>query len=197
MVPFGTIVILTLSFKYNSTRQHFNRKTGARMHSRGIKSSMVPTFGSIQLITCLWIGCAVWCLVQATDGQHFYLQTRYGKRDVSRADVPVRYERSAIYHTNGRYGRSESKISAEPSRPVKIVPRNNMFFLGSRYGKRSLEDQRMIYHSEYPLERLDAVLEYVDEARRIAEARKNQQEDLREEDERQDDLEAGPVLPFQ
>lgn len=78
-----------------------------------------------------------------------------------------------------------------------------MFFLGSRYGKRSLEDQRVIYHPEYPsLDRLDAVLEYVDEARRVVEsplnvARKSEQEDLREEDERQDSLEAAAVLPFQ
>lgn len=173
------------------------------MISRGIKSSMVSGFGGVQLITCLWIGCAVCSLVQPGKGEDFHLSTRYDKRDVSRADVPVRYERSAIYHTNGRYGRSEPKIPAEHARPVKIVPRNNMFFLGSRYGKRSLEDQRVIYHPEYPsLDRLDAVLEYVDEARRVVEsplnvARKSEQEDLREEDERQDSLEAAAVLPFQ
>ncbi|KAK2577209.1 hypothetical protein KPH14_003359 [Odynerus spinipes] len=158
---------------------------------------MVSGFGGVQLITCLWIGCAICSLVQPGNGEDYHLSTRYDKRDSSRAKVPE------LLLTSRRYGRSEPKIPDGRTRPMKVASRSDMFFLGSRYGKRSLEDKQVIYHPEYPsLDRLDAVLQYVNEARRAVEspltvARKSEQEDLREDDERQESFEAAAVLPFQ
>lgn len=50
---------------------------------RGRKAQFVPWFGSVEIVMCLWITCAVLTLVASQ--QKFYIQGRYGKRQEPRA----------------------------------------------------------------------------------------------------------------
>lgn len=56
--------------------------TGRNMHSRGRKMQMVPCFGGVEIVLCLWITSAVLTLVASQ--QKFYIQGRYGKRQEPR-----------------------------------------------------------------------------------------------------------------
>lgn len=56
--------------------------TGRKMHSRGRKMQLVPCFGGVEIVLCLWITSAVLTLVASQ--QKFYIQGRYGKRQEPR-----------------------------------------------------------------------------------------------------------------
>ncbi|XP_006611109.1 uncharacterized protein LOC102677466 [Apis dorsata] len=124
------------------------------MHSRGRKMQLVPCFGGVEIVLCLWITSAVLTLVASQ--QKFYIQGRYGKRQEPRTD--------SFYVSGGRYGRSENGMEkASKSQLAKLVevevPRIDRFVWGGRYGKRSPPD----YHRPISsVNRFSAVLDFMD-----------------------------------
>ena len=52
------------------------------MNWRGRKMQLVPCFGGVEIVLCLWITSAVLTLVASQ--QKFYIQGRYGKRQEPR-----------------------------------------------------------------------------------------------------------------
>ncbi|KAG9429362.1 hypothetical protein HZU67_08692 [Apis mellifera carnica] len=126
------------------------------MNWRGRKMQLVPCFGGVEIVLCLWITSAVLTLVASQ--QKFYIQGRYGKRQEPRTD--------SFYVSGGRYGRSEDAgvDAASKSRLAKLVevevPRIDRFVWGGRYGKRSPPD----YHRPASsVNRFSAVLHLMDQ----------------------------------
>lgn len=69
--------------------------TGRNMHSRGRKMQLVPCFGGVEIVLCLWITSAVLTLVASQ--QKFYIQGRYGKRQEPRTGERKSYIHIYIY----------------------------------------------------------------------------------------------------
>lgn len=69
--------------------------TGRNMHSRGRKMQLVPCFGGVEIVLCLWITSAVLTLVASQ--QKFYIQGRYGKRQEPRTGERKSYMYIHIY----------------------------------------------------------------------------------------------------
>ncbi|XP_017877564.1 uncharacterized protein LOC108623518 [Ceratina calcarata] len=120
------------------------------MISRGRKPQLVPYFGSVEMVICLWITCAILTLVASQ--QKFYIQGRYGKRHEPHAE--------SFFVSGGRYGRSEN-LGRESKLPklVEVVPRTDRLFWDSRYGKRSPPDYRPVSS----VNRFSAVLNFMDQ----------------------------------
>ncbi|XP_073968096.1 uncharacterized protein [Bombus fervidus] len=122
------------------------------MLSRRGKTQLVPCFGTIEIVMCLWIACMVLTLVASQ--QKFYIQGRYGKRQEPRTD--------SFFVSGGRYGRSENmqKVSKSLPKLVEVeVPRIDRFFWGSRYGKLSPPDYRTVSS----VNRFSAILNFMDQ----------------------------------
>ncbi|XP_029039157.1 uncharacterized protein LOC114874224 [Osmia bicornis bicornis] len=124
------------------------------MFPRGRKIQLIPCFGSVEIVTCLWIACAVLTLVASQP--NFYIG-RYGKRQEPRAD--------SLFVSGSRYGRSQNlqKSSEYLPKLVEVVPRMDRFFLGSRYGKRSPLDYRTVSS----VNRFSAVLNFMDQVNHV------------------------------
>ncbi|XP_076680543.1 uncharacterized protein LOC143375397 [Andrena cerasifolii] len=127
------------------------------MVSRGGKALLVPCFGSVEFVTCLWIACAVLTLVASH--QNFYIPSRYGKRHEPRAVA------DGLFVSGSRYGRSAVLQRGGKSLPkfVEQEPREGQSFWVTRYGKRSPPD----YRSVAPVNRFSAVLDFMDRVHRI------------------------------
>ncbi|XP_076390989.1 uncharacterized protein LOC105662382 isoform X2 [Megachile rotundata] len=124
------------------------------MFLRGRKAQLVPCFGSVEILTCLWIASAVLTLVASQP--NFYI-SRYGKRQEPRAE--------SLFMLGSRYGRSENVQKGSEFLPklVEVVPRMDRFFLGSRYGKRSPSDYRTVSS----VNRFSAVLNFMDQVNHV------------------------------
>ncbi|XP_076763689.1 uncharacterized protein LOC143431068 [Xylocopa sonorina] len=116
------------------------------MLSRNRKARFVPCFGSVEVVVCLWVACAVLTLVASQ--QKFYIQGRYGKRQEPHAD--------SFFISGGRYGRSGSKSLPKL---VEIVPRVDRYYWDSRHGKRVPQDYRPLSS----VNRFSAVLDFMDQ----------------------------------
>ncbi|CAL7933273.1 unnamed protein product [Xylocopa violacea] len=121
------------------------------MLSRNRKAQLVPCFGSVEVVVCLWVASAVLTLVASQ--QKFYIQGRYGKRQEPHAD--------SFFVSGGRYGRSESLQRESKSLPklVEMVPRMERYYWDSRYGKRIPPDYRPLSS----VNRFSAVLNFMDQ----------------------------------
>ncbi|XP_076656506.1 uncharacterized protein LOC143361091 [Halictus rubicundus] len=108
--------------------------SGRRMLPRSRKVQSVLCFRSVEFVTCVWIACAVLILLASAEG--FHIPTRYGKRHEPRAG-------SLIWTRYGRSGDAQ-KIAMLLPKFVEMVPRENRFYLSSRYGKRSSSNCRSV-----------------------------------------------------
>ncbi|KDR19238.1 RYamide neuropeptides-like [Zootermopsis nevadensis] len=79
----------------------------------------------IMLVTCSLVTLAL--------SAQFYTSGRYGKRDLAQR---------SMFWSGSRYGRSSGGGGGRRqggNNPVEVAVRNDRFFIGSRYGKRSEE----------------------------------------------------------
>ncbi|XP_011301672.1 uncharacterized protein RYa isoform X2 [Fopius arisanus] len=132
---------------------------------------MSSTF-AVDPIACLWIVLLLTNVILADN--NFYTQGRYGKRQESR---PESNKRPLFFPS--RYGRSipnSDETSGGGSKIVEISPRPDRFYLGSRYGKRGpVGDEESTGGSRFTsLSRLEAILRYLDRARRSNQHRNKQ-----------------------
>ncbi|PSN53623.1 hypothetical protein C0J52_00916 [Blattella germanica] len=84
---------------------------------------------SSALLLLMLVTCSL--VIIACSAQQFYASGRYGKRG------------SSTFWSGSRYGRSGGGIGRRQQSgggsPVEVSARNDRFFIGSRYGKRSDE----------------------------------------------------------